>query len=211
MRIRITFAKTHLMRFTSHLDLHRTWERTFRRAGLPLAYTQGYNPHPRINLACALPLGFTGENEIVDVRLEQDIPLIEIESSLHKATPPGIIVHNIVEVEVHAKALQLEVFAADYSIFLLEPIDNLEGNITELLSSSTLPRERRGKKYDLRPFILQLDSSIHESSHKQCIHMRLTTGEGATGRPDEVLNILGVVVEFTQIHRTKIIFKNSNT
>ena len=46
------FSKTDAMRYTGHLDLHRAWERTFRRAGLPLAYTQGFSPHPRINLAC---------------------------------------------------------------------------------------------------------------------------------------------------------------
>ena len=61
------------MRFTGHLDLHRAWERTFRRAGLPLAYSQGFNPHPRLNLASALPLGFTSEGEVIDVWLEQDL------------------------------------------------------------------------------------------------------------------------------------------
>jgi radical SAM-linked protein len=71
MRLRITFAKTEAMRFTSHLDLHKTWERTFRRARLPLAYSQGFNPHPHINLASALPLGFTGDQEVIDVWLER--------------------------------------------------------------------------------------------------------------------------------------------
>ena len=59
MRIRVTFAKTEPMRFTSHLDLFRAWERTFRRAGLPILFSQGYNPRPRMQLAAALPLGFT--------------------------------------------------------------------------------------------------------------------------------------------------------
>jgi radical SAM-linked protein len=71
MRLRITFAKTEAMRFTGHLDLHRTWERCFRRARLPLAYTQGFNPHPRLNLAAALPLGFTSQGEMIDAWLEQ--------------------------------------------------------------------------------------------------------------------------------------------
>jgi radical SAM-linked protein len=70
MRIQITFSKTGAMRFTGHLDLHRAWERTFRRAALPLAYSQGYNPRPKMNLASALPLGFTSECEVIDVRLE---------------------------------------------------------------------------------------------------------------------------------------------
>ncbi len=58
-RLRLTFAKTAAMRYTGHLDLHTTWERTLRRARLPLAYSQGFHPQPKIQLASALPLGFT--------------------------------------------------------------------------------------------------------------------------------------------------------
>ena len=84
MRVRITFAKTDAMRFTGHLDLHRAWERTFRRAGLPLAYTQGFSPHPRINLASALPLGFTSERELVDIWLEQELPASAVTAALER-------------------------------------------------------------------------------------------------------------------------------
>ena len=87
MRLRIGFAKNDLMRFTGHLDLHRSWERIFRRAGLPLAYTQGFSPHPRINLASALPLGFTSEAELVDVWLEAELPLDEIARTLTARYP----------------------------------------------------------------------------------------------------------------------------
>ena len=55
MRARITFAKTEAMRYTGHLDLARALERTLRRAGLPLSYTQGFTPRARLHLACALP------------------------------------------------------------------------------------------------------------------------------------------------------------
>lgn len=78
MRLRLTFAKTDAMRFTGNLDLHRTWERTIRRAGLPLAYSQGFHPQPRLNLASALPLGFTSQFEMVDVWLENEMPLEQI-------------------------------------------------------------------------------------------------------------------------------------
>jgi radical SAM-linked protein len=72
MRFRITFAKTNAMRFTSHLDLQRTWERTIRRARLPLSYSQGFNPRPKINLAAALPLGFTSSCEMAEIWLEDE-------------------------------------------------------------------------------------------------------------------------------------------
>jgi hypothetical protein len=71
-RYRITFSKTEAMRFTGHLDLHRTWERTFRRAGLPLAYSEGFNPHPKINIGAALPLGCLSRGDLIDAWLERE-------------------------------------------------------------------------------------------------------------------------------------------
>ncbi len=58
MRARITFSKQGALRYTGHLDLHRLWERAMRRADLPLSYSQGFHPQPKISLASALPLGF---------------------------------------------------------------------------------------------------------------------------------------------------------
>src|SRR5512145_2496762 len=106
MRIRITFAKTTAMRYTGHLDLYRTWERTMRRARLPLAYTQGFRPHPRINLASALPLGFTGEREVVDIWLEQELPVDHIVEALQDASPPGLQVLEVESLDAKAPTLQ---------------------------------------------------------------------------------------------------------
>ena len=77
-RYRITFTKDEAQRFTSHLDLHRAWGRLLRRAGLPLLYSQGFNPRPRIQLSTALPLGCTSEHELADIWLTEEIPCSEI-------------------------------------------------------------------------------------------------------------------------------------
>ncbi len=66
-RYRILFSKTEAMRFTGHLDLFRAWERLLRRARMPLAYSSGFHPHPKIQIGAALPLGVTGDNELADV------------------------------------------------------------------------------------------------------------------------------------------------
>jgi radical SAM-linked protein len=68
MRLRITFAKQGALRYTGQIDLHRIWERSARRADLPLAYSHGYHPQPKIQLAAALPLGFSSRCEVVDLR-----------------------------------------------------------------------------------------------------------------------------------------------
>ena len=148
MRLRITFTKTDEMRFTGHLDLHRTWERIFRRAGLPLAYSQGFHPQPRINLASALPLGFTSEAELVDVWLEETLPLEQIWDALKTALPPGLSLIDIQEADLRAPSLQTQVVASEYIVTLLDPVDHLDEHLAEVIIASSLPRDRRGKKYD---------------------------------------------------------------
>ena len=153
MRLRVTFAKTDHMRYTSHLDVHRTWERTLRRARLPLAYSQGFNPRPKINLAVALPLGFTSNCEIVEFWLDSTPTQSEIESRLREAAPPGIEILSIEEIDLKTPKIPNLVDSAKYDVTLLEPIPDLDQRVLDVLGAETLPRERRGKPYDLRPLI----------------------------------------------------------
>jgi radical SAM-linked protein len=204
MRIRITFSKTAAMRYTGHLDLHRAWERTFRRAGLPLAYSQGFHPQPRLNLACALPLGFTSECEIIDAWLDVDLPLGEVESSLAGAVPPGIIIHSLGEVDTHAPTLQTQVQTAEYRVTLLDVLPDLNERLAKILAATTIPRVRRGKSYDLRPLIETLQLIPNETDGLKSLQMRLAAREAATGRPEEVLAELGVGIEAVRVHRVKL-------
>ena len=89
-RIRVTYARTAPLRYTGHLDMQIVWERCLRRARLPLMYSQGFHPQPRINQACPLPLGMTSQMEVTDFWLDPEVPLDEIRSMLATALPPGI-------------------------------------------------------------------------------------------------------------------------
>lgn len=203
MRIRLYFAKTEAMRFTGHLDLFRTIERTIRRAKLPLAYTQGFKPHPRINLASALPLGFTSEAEVVDIWLQNELSLEQTLLALQKAAPPGMVMHSIEHAPQDAKSLQSEVQACDYQVTLLEPLPDLEQRVEAILAADTLPRERRGKSYDLRPLIEQISVFPQPEVGFAQLHMRLAAREGATGRPEEVVAELGgdpLAVRYHRLH-----------
>jgi radical SAM-linked protein len=206
MRLRITFSKTEAMCFTSHLDLHRAWERTFRRAQLPLAYSLGYSPHPKINLASALPLGFTSEAEIVDAWLESVYPVDQVKTKLVVAVPPGIEIHGIQEIDNGLPSLQSQLKAQEYIITLLEPLPDLEKRINSLLKADSIPRERRKKQYDLRPLVLELSQLNKDASGNQRLHTRLTAREGATGRPEEVLTAMDGQTENARFHRTKLLF-----
>ena len=205
MRIRITFAKQGALRYTGHLDLHKLWERTARRAELPLAYSQGFHPQPKMNIAAALPLGFSSRCEVMDMRLKEDVPLEGLRERLQTTLPTGIRVLDVERVEDGEPALQTQVASAEYEVTLTEPVDRseLERRVTSVMEAESLARERRGKSYDLRPLIEDLSLT---STPLLLIQMRLSAREGATGRPEEVLDALGIPFEGTRIERTRLIF-----
>ncbi len=203
-RYRIGFAKLPAMRFTGHLDLHRTWERTLRRAGLPLAYSQGFSPHPRIHLASALPLGYTSECELADVWLEQDWDPQAILQAVRLAAPPGLGIESVNRILAAEPALQQQVRAAEYRVRLeaANP-EGIEARVGSLMQATALPRERQGKHYDLRPLIEELGIERQEDGSVWLV-MRLAAREAATGRPEEVLLALGLDPAAHQSRRTRL-------
>jgi len=208
MRARITFTKQGALRYTGHLDLHRLWERVMRRAELPISYSQRFHPQPKISIAAALPLGFASRGEVLDVRLNEDIPTEEIASRLKDNLPPDIQVTKIESVDERAPALQTQVVSAEYEVHLTEPVDGsaLARKADKLMKSESLPRERRGRFYDLRPLIEFLNVVI-DANGKVWLQMTLAARDGATGRPEEVLNVLEIESEYTRVERTRLIFQ----
>jgi hypothetical protein len=243
MRLRIVFSKTGALRYIGHLDLQTVWERTVRRAGLPLAYTHGFHPGPKIQIASALPLGFLGRREIVDIWLDDvgaDLPAPAFGGRvrppadqsvrpdiLQPAAPPGLTILSVEQVDEAAPALQTQVASAEYEVTLLEPASrsDLEKRLQDLLAAESLPRQRRGKDYDLRPLVEELflfplppfsqrDAVRLEKmggdtqGGRVRVFMRLAARQGATGRPEEVLDVLGIPFETARIERTRLILKS---
>jgi radical SAM-linked protein len=224
MRIRITFAKQGPLRYTGHLDLHKLWERAARRAQLPLAYSKGFHPQPKMNIAAALPLGFSSRCEVLDMKLEHEIQLEGVRETLQQTLPAGIRVLNVENADERAPALQTQVASAEYQVTLTESIDasELQRKIDSAMEAESIIRERRGKTYDLRPLIEELkimesDGLPSAQEHTltgtrtpalQKIFMRLAAREGATGRPEEVLDTLDIAFEETRVERTSLIFQS---
>jgi radical SAM-linked protein len=205
MRIQITFSKQGPLRYTGHLDLHKLWERAARRAQLPLAYSQGFHPQPKMNIAAALPLGFASRCEVLDMRLEQDVPLDGLTEKLNDTMPEGIRVTHIEQVmDERAPALQTQVVSAEYKVNSKEADfgSDLKRKIDSVMESESIPRTRRNKEYNLRPLIEMLELTPENE-----LFMRLTAKERATGRPEEVLDVLDIAFEETRIERTRLNFK----
>ena len=208
MRVRITFTKQGALRYIGHLDLHRVWERALRRAGLPISYSQGFHPQPKISLAAALPLGFSSRAEVIDVRLNEEIPTEEIHTRLKDNLPLDIKVTDVKSVDERLPALQTLVLSAAYDVHLTEPVigSELTRKVEALMQTESLIRERRGKTYYLRPLI-ELLSVITQADGTVWLKMTLAAREGATGRPEEVLSTLEIEPETARVERTRLIFK----
>jgi radical SAM-linked protein len=204
-RFRITFAKTEAMRYTGHLDLHRAWERTFRRAGLPLKYSQGFNPRPKIQLAAALPLGILGDQEWLDAWLEASHEPGEVLHRLRTSCPPGIEPFDAVSVDPAEPNLQPRVKSATYEAALPTPPEpeDLKARVDQLLSLVTIERRRRNKTYDLRPLILRLEV-LPAPRNGTRLRMELKAEEGATGRPEEVLAALDLAPDAACVTRLNL-------
>jgi radical SAM-linked protein len=208
MRVRITFTKQNALRYIGHLDLHQLWERAMRRADLPLAYSQGFHPQPKISLAAALPLGFSSRGEVLDVRFKENLEIEKIKNQLAENLPADIKILNIEEVDEKLPALQTQVLSATYDVKLTEAVDpvELKRRVESVMMTESLIRERRGKSYDLRPLI-EMISLVTEANGTAWLKMTLAAREGATGRPEEVLLALQIEPETALVERTRLIFK----
>ena len=191
-RIRISYSKGPGLRFTGHLDMQRMWERLLRRSGLPIRYSQGYNPRARLNLASALPLGFTSEAELLDFWMDEPRPFEEIYKKLTASAPPDLVINAISQVPLSEDSLQSQMRTSQFIVEFFDPQarEALQEKVEAVLASDSLERTRRSKTYNLRPLILSLEV-VHAASGNTCLLMELNAQPGATGRPDEVLDEIG--------------------
>jgi radical SAM-linked protein len=209
-RLRLTFSKGEEIKYISHLDLMRLWERALRRAEVPLAYSKGYNPRPRISIAFPLAVGIVGENEIMDVFLEPPMAPLDLAKTVRRQLPAGATLLEVEEVYLDLPALQTQVQAAEYVVTVKNDraVRDSERLIRALLERVHVPRERRGKVYNLRPLIEELRLEERKGD-RYFLEMTLKAGEGGTGRPDEVLDELGLADRVSNVNRRRLLFSTA--
>jgi radical SAM-linked protein len=200
-RVRIHYEKGESIKFISHQDEFRLWERALRRAGLPLLYKQGFNPQPHIQFASPLAVGTTGIREPIDITLCPPLSLAVLEKRIQAALPPGVTLHALAEVPLKAPALQSLLIGADYTILIYAKAGEiaeefLQTRIEDFLSMDEIWRERERKgrlyRYNLRPLVFELSYTGYvQAREEHCISLRVQQRSGATGRPDEVVAALG--------------------
>jgi radical SAM-linked protein len=213
-RLRLTFAKKIQVKYISHLDLALAWERALRRAQIPLAYSQGFNPRPKMQFASSLPLGTISRAEIVDIIVTEPVALSAAMAQIKVVLPTGIELLTVAEVPLKTPALQSLLHQADYRVTVETEIsaERLTRRIETLLAAEKIIQTRRRKQqdeeFDLRPWLydLRLDSA---AGGEACLHMRLAAGQSGNLRPVDVLKALDLADNWTEVERIRLIFADA--
>ncbi|MEA3254100.1 MAG: TIGR03936 family radical SAM-associated protein [Chloroflexota bacterium] len=212
-RLRLKFGCGEEVKFISHLDTMRFWERAFRRAEMPLAYSEGFSPHPRISVAAPLAVGVTSGAELMDIWLKRWMPPQSVMMVARGQLPPGFAVFDAREVGLTLPSLQSCLAFAEYRVEVgsEESEQWVRDSIHSLLQTRELPwQHSRGSGkihfYDLRALIDSL-WLIHCRDSLCILGMRLQCNSSGSGRPEQVTAALGFSLAPESIHRTGLVLK----
>jgi len=158
-RLRIRFSRGEEIKYISHLDIMRLWERALRRARIPLAYSEGFNPRPRISLAAPLSVGVTSEAELMDIFLSKMVSPHWFTAAVSQQLSRGIEILEVFPIAPVIPSLQSQVRYAEYKVQIgtEKELKDIQSAISSLLATEHLPwhheRDTGRRSYDLRTLI----------------------------------------------------------
>ena len=216
MRIFAVYQKHEALRCISHLDIQRTLQRAFRRAQVPLAYSEGFNPHPQLSFAAAVPTGASSECEWFEVRLSESLDPAALVRRTNAAMPKGLLLTRAFEVPQQMGKLTAMVRAAEYRATLLADtpltVESVQETFKALLQGEILVQKRtKGgiRATDIRPQIMQ---AAVEGIEEQAVCLRVLGKLQADGGlrvshlTDALLDRLGAHGGTARICRTAMYF-----
>jgi radical SAM-linked protein len=207
VRYRVRFAKVDLLRWTSHRDLARLWERLVRRAALKLSMTEGFHPKPRIGFPSALALGVEGLDEVVELELAEELSPHELLARLRADKQPGLTIDRVSRLPDGFGKAQLR--QSEYAVTIIAAADRQQTQqaIETLLGQETVHFERKHKTIsaDVQSQIVHLALGPHE------LQLTLASIDSASLRPGDVLDLLGIgdwIQQGAKITRTRVVLQN---
>jgi radical SAM-linked protein len=207
-RLELHFSRGEEAKYVAHLDLMRAWERAIRRAGIPLAYSQGFSPHARFATGAPLSVGMTSEAEAMDLWLDEDMLPEDILQRLRPQLPDGLALRAVAERPEVGASLASRLREAEYKVTVRG--DAVAEAVGQMLAATSIPwRDERGGKvreHDLRPLILDLQAGPGGDDTWE-LRMRLLAGPAGTGRPQEVVAALRA--EALSYHRARLVFADN--
>lgn len=220
MLLCLQYSKEEEVRFLSHLDLMTAMERGFRRAQLPLAFSEGFNPHPRISYASALAVGVTSEGEYLDLELAEDLAADEVLNRLQNHLPQGLRVLAVVAVTKRKESLMAIINMARYRVDIplwqaiqQQDVDKMVNDALSLTAWVVLRQGKKGEReVDIRPGVYRLQGRIEKTL---TIEMDVQTGSSGNVKPEEVLEILKKASSFLgeaniRVHRLGLFIREED-
>lgn len=218
----IKFSKEGNIRYISHLDLLRLFKRSFKRVGVRLQYSQGFNPHPKMSFAQPLSLGYSGLAEYLEFETTEPYDTGEILKNAGSVMPEGIRIYSCEDLPAGGKTLAALTEAASYEI-VIPAVDGFDGNIEDLLKAyqerPQIPFLKHQKKsgkdveVDIKPMIFEICGLVNDNNIM--LTMKLSAGSTANLSPEIVLSsfseFAGVSFDRAEVSvtRTEIYFGNN--
>jgi len=193
--MRVRFSKLGRVRWTSHRDVARVWERALRRAGLPVAYSAGFSPHPLLSFGLALPTGCESTAEYLDVALTHPLDPDEVGERLAPELATGIAVLAAAALPDGTASLQEEVTSCTWEIDVPSVTPAVLSEVSaQLLVADTIPvrRARKGRMEvdDLRPSLRALSARAGHHGSGSVLDCEFATRPRGV-RPVELEQVLG--------------------
>ncbi len=225
MKVRIKFAKSGVMKYVGHLDIMRYFQKAIRRSGLPIKYSEGFNPHQIMSFAAPLGVGITSEGEYLDIELKEEIPCKDILERLQATMVEGMDIRKVSYLPEKAQNAMSSLAAASYFLTYKHPeqfvysLDELQkakeafyDNAKEI---SVIKKTKKGEReLNLKPLIYDFD--ITKTEDKISFYLYVSTGSTDNIKPEFVLShffaSMGHMVEDNGffIHRIDMYTRDEN-
>ena len=181
MKVRIKFAKYGTMKFIGHLDMMRFFQKAIRRAGIDVAYSNGFSPHQLMAFAAPLGVGLASNGEYMDIEINSMVSCQDIRERLNHVSVPGIEVLSVKQLPDSAENAMASVAAASYLLQKKEgdyPVDGLTGKLAAFLAQDTIPYTKETKKGVAE---LNLKEGIYELEAENGSAIRMLVNASSSG------------------------------
>lgn len=226
MILRAKFTKEGYLKYISHLDIMRLFQRAFRMANIPIAYTEGFNPHPRFSIATALSLGISSEGEYMDVELETSMPIREFIDNMNNVLPEGIRIIDgeyVNDGKSISSLIRWGFYEIEFKIdeeIVKEDIINSFNSFTKKEEVVITKEKKKGnrsvkKEIDIRP---NIGNIVLKEINSDTIVLRalLRTGDSGNLKPIDLLSAIklytniSIIDDSVKIHRMELYTEKQN-
>ena len=210
-KIRIKISRTGMLKWISHLDMQRTLERALKRAKIPVSYTEGFHPRPRISLPVPLPLGYTSDADWLEIVLYQHISLLELEGELREKLPDGLEIIEIKEIPLSEKSIMSKTLKLSYVVTLPSSII-LKEDLLSILEDFSNLREifinKKNKSVNVKDLIARLEPDILKDGYQ--VFLDVLMKPSGSVKPDEIIKQIfnEEIALQSDYHRREVLIHN---